>query len=209
MMAWFVTLLVSISKPGAPIFYPAAKETQEETVARYNSIVTDLTTVVTDPNEVLLFEGPQASAKTGAILLAIAANESHFRKDVDFGLGKHAKGDSGRSWCLTQVNLGVGRFILQPDGKFTINYNGGTSVGWSGEDLVADRTKCFRAALAIARKSFKCGGEKLTLLSLYASGQCGHGVVESTMRMRLGLHWISKMPDFTTISAPVGNSPNL
>ncbi len=211
MIAWFVTILVSVVRPGSPTFYPEAKETKEETEARYQSIATDLATVVSDPNEVLLFEGDQAPAKTGAILLAIAANESHFRRDVDLGLGQYAQGDGGRSWCLNQINLGVkrdgrtvGRFILRSDGKFQITYEGG-SEGWGGEDLVADRTKCFRASLAIARKSFRCGGPKEGLLSYYASGHCGRGQAESATRMRLGLQWISKMPDFE----PIGNSPNL
>lgn len=217
MIAWFVTLLISVSRPGAPIFYPDAKETKEETEARYLSIATDLATVVSDPNEVLLFDGEGAPAKTGAILLAIAAHESHFRKDVDEGLGAHAQGDGGRSWCLAQINLGTknaegkttGRFVLQPDGKFKIVYNEGTLVGWGGEDLVSDRTKCFRAELAIVRRSFKCGGSKEGLLSFYASGSCKAGRKESETRMGLGLRWISGMPEFTDPSEAIGNSPNL
>ena len=214
LIAWVVSLLVSISRPGAPIFYPDAKETEAETQARYALIAQDVLKVTQDPQEDPLFEGPTARVKTAAVILSVAAFESHFRKDVDLGLGKYSRGDSGRSWCLNQINLGVagpegktfGRFVPMANGSFRITYNEGY-VGWGGEDLVADRTKCSRAALAIARRSFKCGGPALTRLKWYASGRCELGDRASSDRMGLALRWISKIPADLEVSSTSVDNP--
>lgn len=211
-IAWIVSLLVAASPIGRPQYYPDAKESAEATTARYTSITKDLIDVVYDPAERPLFPGPKGRAQTVTVLLAIASFESGgFRRDVDLGLGKYAKGDGGRSWCLEQVQLGQAgangkttrRILVNPNGTFTFTTD--PNQGWGGEDLVQDRKKCFRAGLAVARVSFgACGNiETKDKLKAYAAGNCSEdGVAASRLRMGLAMRWMaSKMPTFTDSEA--------
>lgn len=207
-IAWIVGLLVAVSPIGRAQYYPDAKENTEATTARYTSITNDLIDVVYDPAEKPLFTGPKGRAQTVMVLLAIASFESGgFRKDVDLGLGKYAKGDGGRSWCLEQVQLSQAgpngktarRILVHPNGTFSFTTD--PNQGWGGEDLVKDRKKCFRAGLAVARASFgACGNiETKDKLKAYAAGNCSDdGVAASRSRMGLAMRWMtSKMPTFT------------
>ena len=124
---------------------------------RYESIARDLVTVVYDDAEQPIFAGDAGRAKTVLLMASIASFESGYRADVDDG---RTTGDHGRSFCLMQVQV-FGR----------------TSEGYTGHDLVADRKKCFRAALHRVRYSFEwCKSHALEdRLSGYTSGTCRDG----------------------------------
>jgi hypothetical protein len=204
-IAWIVSLIVSVAPVGRTQYLPDAKETETETTARYESIARDLVEVVYDQNEQPLFKDSQGRAKTAQVMLAVATYESGFRRDVDYGLGPKARGDGGKSWCLMQVLLGRpgkvsgktrGHIYVRPDGR--MGYTTNPMVGWGGEDLVNDRKACFRAGLAVLRDSFhSCGRQALRdRLSVYASGRCQNkgGLAASHTRMGLALRWMKNEP---------------
>ncbi len=124
---------------------------------RYEAIANDLVSVVYDEQEQPAFTGDAGRAKTALLMASIASFESGYRADVDDG---RTTGDHGRSYCLMQVQV-VGK----------------TSEGWTGRDLVTDRTKCFRAALKRIRISFDwCKDHALEdRLAGYTSGLCRDG----------------------------------
>jgi hypothetical protein len=124
---------------------------------RYESIAQDFVSVAYDEHEQPAFVGDGGRAKTALLMAAIASFESGYRADVDDG---RTTGDHGRSYCLMQVQV-VGK----------------TSEGWTGRDLVTDRTKCFRAALKRIRISFDwCKDHALEdRLAGYTSGTCSDG----------------------------------
>lgn len=147
----------------------------EQEITRKESIARDLIEVVS--SEPPLYADDEDRIKTAAVMLAIIDYESHFSRDVDVGA---RKGDGGTSWCLAQINIGKGRIHVKEDG--TVEFG----TGWSGRDLVEDRTKCLRAELAVIRASFACKTEdKYAKLNLYASGKCEWGYRESKHRMKL------------------------
>lgn len=128
--------------------------------ARYADIAADALAVASDPSEPPLFAGDGGRLKTATLLLAIASYESAFARDVEDG---RRRGDHGESACLMQVRL-PGRARVEMHGEL---YGYGPA-GWSKEDLERDRLKCFRAALHIARESYRLCGN----LSIYATGKC-------------------------------------
>jgi hypothetical protein len=141
-------------------------QTPEETRVRYAEFARDAATVAFDRAEAPLFHGEAGRVKTAITLLSIASLEGYYRDDVDNGT---KRGDSGNSWCLMQVNTGGQRIVMR--GQMYGYALANTVQGWSGKDLVEDRTKCFRAALHIARESMKVCGN----LSVYATGKCYRG----------------------------------
>lgn len=154
-----VTYLLSAMVSWTPVAEHAYYEPRDQTLVRYEIIAHAIASVVNDPSEPSLFGGPDGRAETGLFVASIAYHESGgFRRDVQTGVGKHARGDSGRSWCLMQVNIGGGR----------------TTEGWSGEELVADLDKCVRAGLHRVRESFlRCSGQTFAdRLSGYTDGRC-------------------------------------
>jgi hypothetical protein len=135
--------------------------TAEAHAARLGTLATDLAAVVL-ANPPLPGMG---RASTLRLLLSIAYLESGFERDVDLGLG-HGRGDSGRSFCLMQVQTGQGH-VKSSDPEI---------ASWTGPDLVADRTKCFRAGLSVLRGSLHAcahaGFQGADRLSAYTSGTC-------------------------------------
>lgn len=159
--------------------YGLAKETPAEATARYLSIADDAVSVVFDEQERPLYSDELGREKTLATLLAVLQYESGgFRKDVDEGT---TRGDHGHSYCLAQIHLRGTRIVVKSDGLFDYSQ----TEGWSGQDLASDRRKCFRAALAMMRASFACGGPERGKLRSYASGRCDAGMRESSHRMNL------------------------
>jgi hypothetical protein len=150
----------------------AHAEPKEDTLARYDAIAHDAVTVAYDESEAPLFGGPSGRAQTALLMLAVASLESSFRKPVDDGT---KLGDHGRSYCLMQIRVG----------------DGVTRDGWSGADLVSDRTKCFRAGLHILRGSFAaCRNLELKdRMSAYATGRCTPGEEKSRLRVGRALDW--------------------
>jgi hypothetical protein len=147
---WAFTFINFINPAESPK-YGLAMETTAEAIARYESIASDAVEVVSDEHEQPIYSDDEnGREKTLAVLLAIARYESGgFRKDVDNGT---TRGDGGHSYCIAQVNLRGGHIVVKDDGSFEYSHN----AGWTGDDLVKDRKKCFRAALAVLRASFRC-----------------------------------------------------
>lgn len=158
MRAEFIAWLVS-----RMLVWTLPPEAHDASRARYALIAEDALDVGFDVTEPPLYAGEDARARTTVQLLSIGSFESHFREDVEKGV---VRGDGGSSWCLMQIRLGSGRIRLAGN-----SYVYSTHEGWSGKDLAADRKKCFRSALHIARTSMtRCGD-----LTMYGSGSCGIG----------------------------------
>lgn len=159
---WLVAAMLSWVLPHAPALHEAQR-------ARYTEIAQDAMAVAFDKSEAPLFVGPLGREKTATLMLAIASFESGFDKGVDAGT---VQGDSGKSWCLMQVQLST----RDKDGKTSTRMNFKDDVyeyvydktkGYGGEDL-SDRKLCFRMALHIMRASYKRCGD----LSGYTAGVC-------------------------------------
>jgi hypothetical protein len=171
MIAWALGFMLSWSPPGRSKIKEAV-ETPEEGKARYAEIALAAERVAFDPNVTPLFKGPHGRASTMALLLSVAWHESGFRKDVDLGVGRLARG-SGTDSCLLQIRVGSHR----------------TQEGWSHSDLVGDREKCFRAGLALMRRSFgSCHRlDQRDWLGVYTRGSCVENEPFSRNRMVLAL----------------------
>jgi hypothetical protein len=140
---------------------------------RYEAIARDLASVVEAPEVAPLFEGEQARARTALLVLSVAYWESGgFARGVDDG---SVLGDSGRSYCLMQIKLGKRR----------------TSEGWSGRDLVSDRTKCFRVGMRMMRESMAACVRlpEKDRLSGYVRGRCMREDSVSSIRVALAERW--------------------
>ncbi len=197
MVDWAMERIVAWAPPGhaSGRTYPDAIESPEDAAIRYRSIASDAVAVVYDASATPMFPGPEGRARTLALLLSTAFNESGFRRDVDYGLGAHSKGDSGRSWCLNQVQLGK----AGPDGRTSTRivldgprHRFSFDGGLGGEDLVRDRQNCFRVAVSIMRSSFnQC--QRLPMeerLSVYTSGDCRRGRASSRARVGMAMFWM-------------------
>ena len=198
---WAFTRISTWSPPGRlkGTTYPDAVESADEAINRYRSIASDAVDVAYDPNESPIFSGRDGRAKTLALILATASSESAFRRDVDFGLGKYSKGDNGRSWCLSQINLGqlnksgrTGTRIVFDGMKYS--FTNDPNVGFGGEDMVRDRKICFRAAVRIIRSSFgQCRHLPMEdRLAIYTSGDCDKGHASSRIRVGKAVTWVTR-----------------
>ena len=212
LIAWILSFMVAAAAPGRATYITEATETKAEAQERYEAIAGDLAEVVWSPNEKPLFRGSDGRARTAAVLLSIMLHESAFRKDVDSGIGKHARGDSGRSWCMMQINIGTGktlpwnkvkyRFakpVCPEDKPATSQCDPKEEIeeAMTGQDLVEDRRNCMRAGLHLIH-GVRCGGLPVReWLRAYASGSCENGSVESQARMDLAISWYGRhKPDF-------------
>jgi hypothetical protein len=167
--AWALAIMVAWAPPGRSKIRGAV-ETEAEGQARYAEIARTVVNVVYEPTTQPLFRGAYGRASTAALLLAVAFHESGFRRDVDLGIGKLARG-SGTDSCLMQIRVGSGR----------------TPQGWSHTDLVQDRQKCFLAGLALIRRSF-AACHRLSVrdwLSAYTRGRCVENDPSSRSRVDL------------------------
>jgi hypothetical protein len=198
--AWALSFMTKYAPPGRKTFYAEAQETKEEAELRYEAIARDLVEVVYDPANRPLFSGSEGRTKTMAVMLAVALYESGFGKNVDYGVGKFARGDNGKSWCLLQVNVGAGR--AWPMGWNVKEYRPwrpGDAIedqvlGATGPEMVADRKKCFVEALRGMRLSFNsCASRPVKeRLNVYASGDCSKGSKESRIRMTQALKFLDE-----------------
>jgi hypothetical protein len=168
-IAWAVAFMISWAPPGRSTFKDAV-ETPDDGHARYAQIAGAAARVAYDPALKPLFGGPRGRAASMALILSIAYHESGFRRDVDLGIGKLARG-SGTDSCLLQIRVGSGR----------------TPEGWSHEDLVGDREKCFRAGYGLVKRSFGACRRfpLLDWLGAYTRGRCSAN--EPLSRARIGL----------------------
>jgi hypothetical protein len=208
---WAFDQMVAWSPPGHS-FYPDAAEEEQAGKTRYHEIVRDAMSVAYDPAEPPLFatrhwangkmevsDDPIGRAKTLAVMLAIARSESGgYRRDVDFNIGKKARGDGGKSWCIMQIQLS------KPDASGKTSTRIGLKgdqyeyvyvkdKGFGGEDLISDRKACFRVALHMARESFRaCGSLPVEeRLSVYAGGNCEDGRPQSRVRVGNAIRWLA------------------
>jgi hypothetical protein len=170
LVAWVLSALIALSpyrvgdKRPVSMFRYGADATADDYNARMTSIAEDAVAVVRDAAPL-----PGLSkAASLRLMLSVAFFESGFARDVDFGTGKFGRGDFGRSWCLMQIQVGkgtVGDLVrTMPDDM----------KGWTGDDLVKDRRKCFRAGFEMLRRSIaSCSTLKpSSRLSAYATGKC-------------------------------------
>jgi hypothetical protein len=194
--------MLTWSPPGRS-FIKVAQESSDIGRIRYEEIATSAIHVAYDPAEKPIFQGKYGRAQTLALLMSISFFESGYRKDVDLGLGSQSRGDSGRSWCLVQIQLDKPNHdgktktrILLTNSGYKFIYDPTFSRGWGGEDLVQDRTKCYRVGLRMARQSFSACS-RLPLeerLSAFASGKCNNpdGQAVSRSRVRLAQSWLAR-----------------
>lgn len=133
------------------------REPLEDAQQRYDSIAADIAAVLSDENEVPLFEGPAAREATGLLLATIAWHESGYRKDVDTCKGALSRGDHGRSVGLLQVMRGP-------------NYEGHTA-----KEICSDRRLAIRLGLHVLRRAKEtCPGVgPKGWVQSYTSGYCG------------------------------------
>ncbi len=153
-------------------------ETATEKQARFESIAQDIQEVVWHEDETPMFQGPNGREKSAIFVATYAFYESSFRKSVDTGT---RLGDSGRSWCLMQLNLGK---------------KGKTAEGWIGQDLVNDRTKCIRAGYHVMRRAMGACS-KLPVaerMASYVSGNCDTKRDVAAFRYRKAMGLYSKFP---------------
>lgn len=160
-------------------------ETQHEAErARYEQIASDAVEVAFDPAEPPIFAGPGGRVRTAVLMLSIASYESAFAKDVEEG---KRRGDMGASWCHMQINLGVGRIVLEGD---EWRWPTKPDEGFSGSDLVRDRQLCFRVGLHMMRHSYK----RCRNLSIYTSGKCQQDEPKAGARMKRSIDMLKKYP---------------
>jgi len=181
-MESLVTYLVAAMMSWVPLYAHKAFEAPDETKARYASIARDAASVALDEDETPVFGGPQGRALTALLMVSVASFESSFRKTVDDGT---VLGDHGRSYCLMQIRVAGGT----------------TREGWTGPQLLEDRTRCFRAALHMLRGSFgACHALPMDdRLSAYATGRCTPDEPRSRGRVgRAKAWWVNHAPPATT-----------
>lgn len=205
-VAWILSFIVAAAPPGRTTYYAEAQETKDVALARYESIARDVVDVVYDPNTKVLFGGPNGRARTVSVVLSIMLYESGFGSNVDYGIGKFARGDNGNSWCLMQLNVGSGR-TLKWNTKYDRSVRWGDkaediSEGVTGLEMVKDRKKCIREGLKGLRLSFSsCQGMNLPLnqkLRVYGSGSCQGAAKASALRMDTAIRWFGNSKDKRT-----------
>lgn len=181
-LSWLVGLMLSLP-PAYPIV--ESPEAPEARAARYESIATDVLSVVYDPDESPLVRGPRGRLESALIVLATAYSETLWRGGVETAEGHAALArrhmvDGGWSYCLLQINVGRGR----------------TREGWTGVDLLQDRRRCIRAGYHIMQRSlWACWFLPRTdRLAAYASGGCKTGQHHSRTRFAMAARWLSMAP---------------
>jgi hypothetical protein len=177
--AWLLSVMMSAVPPGKSRA-PDARETVEEGEARYRAIAQAIAEVSLDPKEEPLYTGERAREKTAALMLAVSYHESHWRRDVDLGIGPKARGGGGRYHCLMQIGV--------PKGK--------TPEGWTPKQLVQSRERCFRRGLHILQRGRRhCRGRGAhAFLNHYASGYCDRGRKAVSLRVRTLDRWLRERP---------------
>ncbi|MDB4992890.1 MAG: uncharacterized protein JWM74_322 [Myxococcaceae bacterium] len=167
--AWLLTAMIAWNPPAQH------REGEKAATERYTSMANDIAAVALDAEESPLFEGPQGRPQTALLIAATASFESSYRKDVDTG---QTKGDSGRSWCMLQVQV-----------------FGKTAEKWTGDELIQDRKKCVRAGLHKMKESFTmCKALPLIdRLSAYTCGTC-RAEPKAEWRVKRALGWFKSHP---------------
>jgi hypothetical protein len=166
--AWLVTIMVAAVPPGGWRSKAQLRETAEQGRARYEAIAEAIATVSLDPKEAPLFDGADGRSRTAALLLAISLHESHWRRDVDLGVGRYGPRGGRRYHCLMQIAIDRGK----------------TAEGWTSAELIQRRDKCMRAGLHILQRGRRFCDRvgPGAFLNHYASGYCDRGRKQVTRR---------------------------
>jgi hypothetical protein len=171
LLAWALAAMTSWlpyqSHHGEPI---------QEVETRYESIAKAAIAANYDASVPPLWVSRAAST---ILTLSVAKDESDFRADVFSGVGPKARGDHGRSFCLMQVQLG--------DGSITVG-----DEEWTGDDLLADPTKCMTAGVQKLRGSLGTCREVefRDRLSAYITGSCQAASWRSRLRVDRAVVWL-------------------
>jgi hypothetical protein len=192
-VVWIFTIITSIIPPGRlaeqESFIPEAMESKAQVEERYNAWADAITNEVYVNNNTL-FGGAEGKKRTVALVLSIMYHESGFRRDVDNGAGRERLArsgwnDHGKSWCLMQLHLGK-KAVQKSDGTWMEDSAANTDEGYTGRELLADRSKCVKAGINVLRKSLAACKRlpSKDWLRAYASGTCDNGEQESQRRMR-------------------------
>ena len=197
-IAWLLAFMLTKAPVDRPHYIPEAKETQDETRARYEQIANDIADVL--KTEKPLFKGADGKIRTSSVILSVMFHESGFRRDVDLGLGKLARGDHGNSVCMMQLNIGKGKTMkwntVQDRAAYPNDPPAEVQDGWTASEVLADRKKCIRAGLRLLRLSFKACPSlpQKDALRVYGSGSCEGAAKESASRMGLAMRWYAAHP---------------
>lgn len=173
--AYLLSIMLAAAPPGRVKQPAEARESEDAGRARYAAIADAMARVALDPDEQPLFGGPDARAQTALLMLVISMHESHWRRDVDLGLGRQAQ---RRYRCMMQ--------ILVPKDK--------TPEGWTARDLVESRDRCFRRGLHILQQGQRHCRARRAYLNHYASGYCDRGKKAVAKRWRTFDHFRQKYP---------------
>lgn len=167
--AAILAAMLAANAPGRAVGEHVA-ETEDEGRARYAAIAEAIADVADDERE---------PVRVATLLVAVSFAESAWRRDVDLGVGPHARGDRGRSCSLYQFHLGA---AVDRD-------------GYDCNALLADRTLATRQALKAMRRSARtCRALPPDLaLSAFASGRCTAGHEASRVRMRLAKRFEARL----------------
>lgn len=195
-VAWAISLIESLSPSDKLV---CETESKAEVTARYQDIAEAIDLVVHDKTVDTIYDGPQADYKEAATLVSIANWESGgFQKSADDG---RRRGDNGKSWCLTQQNIGnwhtndwnetQRRSWLSTDSK-----TDKVAKGWYGPELIKSHFKCMMAARRVMWESFRMCKDNplLEKLNAYTSGKCTTGKFASQERMNTTLFLLKKFP---------------
>lgn len=154
-IAYILALMIAASPIKETQTWGGITETREEKQARFKETAQQLAEVIRDAKHL-----PYDPYMSAAAAVAIWQHESALALAVDKGLGKHGRGDAGRSFCMAQIQLGTKK----------------TKEGWSGEDLLEDRKKCFALQIRYMAGSValctKQGMPPEHALSSYTMGIC-------------------------------------
>lgn len=197
----------------APLPKKPVGETYQQAQARRAEIVRDLLAVTQDPTEKGLFGGPTARENTALFMLAWSVKESGgWHLFVDNGKWRGDAKDNtfnGTSWCITQQNIGGGRTWAWNTKEYRValpsDAPSDVQQGWLGKELIADRTKCWRAALRVFHHSVAlCAKAGITnkgglinpdIFSAYASSTgCTPGIATVHERFKLFAAYLKEHP---------------
>lgn len=196
LIVWLTFAMNMMHPPHQTSFIAEAKESYVQEDARRREIVETIIDRSFDSSTVPLFMGEKARSASAMFLLVKMYAESGFRRDVHLGLAreKYANtglNDSGRSWCLGQIMLGVK--TVPWNGQWSTESATSTEEGWTGRDLVGDTNKCVIATLHVLKRSFGACKQLPPdqRLAAYAAGKCDskQGQKISEIRFRAYRHW--------------------
>lgn len=183
-LTWLVSLMLTM-QPSLPVG-SEPYETLSQREQRYSSIAEDVLSVAYDPEEKPLVTGPRGRLESALIVLASAYDETRWRPGVESpeghaALARHGLLDGGRSYCMMQIHLGP---------------NGRTKEGWTGSDLLEDRSRCIRTGYRIMRGAMGTCRRlpQLERLAAYVSGGCTVGRERSRSRLAMAQRWIRRAP---------------